>query len=164
MTLNSCTLFCPNSFLPKYSYMPLSVPSLPKYQKGMKMNSKYSKSLSWAENLNFLPKSQNNLFNFSARDSDLEYLFWRSKNPSVSSDYYQKGMKTFAVQVSLQKKIDFKHKIIMFSLGCSQWHRYYDTQWPCCMAQYRAVGRSKNPSGARSIVVENGHKPTPWLK
>ena len=32
------------------------------------------------------PKSVNNLFKFSAQDSDLEYLFWRSKNPSVSSD------------------------------------------------------------------------------
>ena len=25
-------------------------------------------------------------FKFSAQDSDLEYLFWRSKNPPVSSD------------------------------------------------------------------------------
>ena len=34
---------------------------------------KYSKSLSWAENLNFPPKTLNNLFKFSAQDSDLEY-------------------------------------------------------------------------------------------
>ena len=47
---------------------------------------KYSRSLSWAENLNFLPKSVNNLFKFSAQDSDLENLFWRSKSPPVSSD------------------------------------------------------------------------------
>ena len=47
---------------------------------------KYSKSLSWAENLNFPPKTVNNLFKFSAQDSDLEYLFWRSKNSPVSSD------------------------------------------------------------------------------
>ena len=47
---------------------------------------KYSKSLSSAENLNFRPKSVNNLFKFSAQDSDLEYSFWRSKNPPVSSD------------------------------------------------------------------------------
>ena len=47
---------------------------------------KYSKSLSWAENLNFPPKSVNNLFKFSAQDSDLEYLFWQCKNPPVSSD------------------------------------------------------------------------------
>ena len=47
---------------------------------------RYSKSLSWAENLNFLPKSLNNLFKFSAQNSDLEYLFWRTKNPPVSSD------------------------------------------------------------------------------
>ena len=38
---------------------------------------KYFKSLSWAENLNFPPKSVNNLFKFSAQDSDLEYLFWQ---------------------------------------------------------------------------------------
>ena len=25
-------------------------------------------------------------FKYSAQDSDLEYLFWRSKNPPVSSD------------------------------------------------------------------------------
>ena len=35
---------------------------------------KYSKSLSWAENLNFPPKTINNLFKFSAQDSDLEYI------------------------------------------------------------------------------------------
>ena len=35
---------------------------------------KYSISLSWAENLNFLPKRVYNLFKFSAQDSDLEYL------------------------------------------------------------------------------------------
>ena len=32
---------------------------------------KYSKSLSWAENLNFRSKSVNNLFKFSAKDSDV---------------------------------------------------------------------------------------------
>ena len=30
--------------------------------------------LSWAENLNFLPKTVNNLFNFPVQDSDLEYV------------------------------------------------------------------------------------------
>ena len=50
---------------------------------------KYSKSLSWAENLNFPPKTVNNLFKFSAQDSDLEYLFWQRKNSSVSSDLKQ---------------------------------------------------------------------------
>jgi hypothetical protein len=47
---------------------------------------KYSKSLSSAENLNFPPKTVNNLFKFSAQDSDLEYLFWQRKNSSVSSE------------------------------------------------------------------------------
>ena len=37
---------------------------------------KYSKSLSWAENLNFPPKTVNNLFKFSTQDSDFEYLCW----------------------------------------------------------------------------------------
>ena len=46
----------------------------------------YSKSLSWAENFNFPPKTVNNLFKFSAHDSYLEYLFWRDKDPPLSSD------------------------------------------------------------------------------
>ena len=37
------------------------------------------------KNLNFLP-TVNNLFKFSAQDSDLEYLFWQYKNFPVSSD------------------------------------------------------------------------------
>ena len=36
---------------------------------------KYSKTLSCAENLNFSPKTVNNLFKFSVQNSDLEYLF-----------------------------------------------------------------------------------------
>ena len=47
---------------------------------------KYSKSLSWAENLNFPPKTVNNLFKFYAQDSDLEYLCWQRKIFPVSSD------------------------------------------------------------------------------
>ena len=35
---------------------------------------KYSKSLPWAENLNFLPTAVNNLFKFCAPDSDLKYF------------------------------------------------------------------------------------------
>jgi hypothetical protein len=35
---------------------------------------------------NFPPKSVNNLFKFSAQDSDLEYLFWQCKKPPVSSE------------------------------------------------------------------------------
>ena len=45
---------------------------------------KYSKSLSWAENLNFPPKTVNNTFKFSAQDRDLEYLCWQCKNSPVS--------------------------------------------------------------------------------
>ena len=48
---------------------------------------KYSKSLSWAENLNFPPKTVNKLFKFSTQDSDLEYLSWQCKKSPVSSDF-----------------------------------------------------------------------------
>ena len=47
---------------------------------------KYSKSLSWAENLNKLFTVLGGKFKFSAQDSDLEYLFWQRKNSPVSSD------------------------------------------------------------------------------
>ena len=50
------------------------------------LQNKYSKSPSWAENLNKLFTVLGGKFKFSAQDSDLEYLFWRSKNPPVSSD------------------------------------------------------------------------------
>ena len=40
---------------------------------------KYSKSLSWTENLNKLFTVLGGKFEFSAQDSDLEQLFWRSK-------------------------------------------------------------------------------------
>ena len=47
---------------------------------------KYAKSLSWTENLNFPPKTIDNLFKFSVQDSDLEYLIWQRKKIPVSSD------------------------------------------------------------------------------
>ena len=50
------------------------------------LQNKYPKSLSWADNLNKLFTDLGGKFKFSAQDSDLEYLFWRSKNPPVSSD------------------------------------------------------------------------------
>ena len=40
---------------------------------------KYSKSLSWAKNLNFPPVAGNNKFEFSAQDSDLKYIFEPNK-------------------------------------------------------------------------------------
>ena len=45
-----------------------------------------AKLLSWAENLNKLFTDLGGKFKFSAQDSDLEYLFRRSKNSPVSSD------------------------------------------------------------------------------
>ena len=50
------------------------------------LQNKYSKSLSWAENLNKLFTVLGGKFKFSAHDSDLEYLCWRCKNSPVSSD------------------------------------------------------------------------------
>ena len=50
------------------------------------LQQKYSKWLSWAENLNKLLTVLGGKFEFSAQDSDMEYLFWSSKNPPVSFD------------------------------------------------------------------------------
>ena len=50
------------------------------------LQNKYSKSLSWAENLNKLLTVLDGKFKFSAQNSDLEYLFWICKNPPTSSD------------------------------------------------------------------------------
>ena len=51
------------------------------------LQQKYSKSLSWAENVNKLFTVLGGKLKFSAQDSDLEYAsFWRSKNPPVSLD------------------------------------------------------------------------------
>ena len=47
---------------------------------------KYSKSLSWAENLNKLFTVLGGKFKFFAQDSELEYLYWRNKKPPSSSD------------------------------------------------------------------------------
>ena len=46
----------------------------------------YSKSLSWAKNLNKLFTVLGGKFEFSAQDSDLEYSFWQCKSSPVSSD------------------------------------------------------------------------------
>jgi hypothetical protein len=50
------------------------------------LQSEYSKSLSWAENLNKLFTVLGGKFKFFVQDSDLEYWFWRCKNPPASSD------------------------------------------------------------------------------
>ena len=54
--------------------------------KNLRLQHEYSKSLSWAENLNKLFTVLGGKFKFSAQDSDLEYLCWRCKNSPVSSD------------------------------------------------------------------------------
>ena len=43
----------------------------------LRCQNKYSKSLSWAENLNKLFTNLGRKFEFSAHDNDLEYLFWQ---------------------------------------------------------------------------------------
>ena len=52
----------------------------------LRLKHKYSKSLSWAENLNKLFTVLGRKLKFSAQDSDFEYLCWRCKNYPVSSD------------------------------------------------------------------------------
>ena len=47
------------------------------------LQNKYSKSLSSTENLNFPPKTVNNLFKSFDQDSDLEFFFWRSQNSTL---------------------------------------------------------------------------------
>ena len=47
---------------------------------------KYSKSLSWAKNLNKLFTVLGGEIQITAQDSDLEYFCWRCKNSPVSSD------------------------------------------------------------------------------
>ena len=49
------------------------------------LQNKYSKSLSWAENLNKLFTVLGGKFKLSAQDSDLEYLCWRCRNYPISS-------------------------------------------------------------------------------
>ena len=50
------------------------------------LQNRYSKSLSWAENLNELFTDLGGKFKFSAQDRNLEYIFWKSKNIPVSSE------------------------------------------------------------------------------
>ena len=50
--------------------------------KSLRLLHKYSKSLSWAENLNKLFTVLGGKFKFAAQDSDLEYLCWRCKAAS----------------------------------------------------------------------------------
>ena len=76
---------CHRIFRPSYSFAKGGFKS-EETGRFLLLQDKYSKLLSWAENLNFPPKTINNLFKFSAQDSDLKYLSWRSKNSPVSSD------------------------------------------------------------------------------
>ena len=78
---------------------------------------KYSKSLSLEENLNFPSETINNLFKFSAHDSDLEYLCWRHKNFLASSDWFfavkgQKISDDFFYYLEILKKIIFFYKFL----------------------------------------------------
>ena len=78
----------------------------------------YSKSLSWEENLNFPLKTANNLFKFSAQDSDLEYLCWRSKKFPVSSDVKPPRLCSLKFIYSERAKKIFKISTFLFSSEC----------------------------------------------
>ena len=67
---------------------------------------KYSKLLSWAENLNKLFTVMGVKFKFSAQDRDLEYLFWRSKNLPVPSDI----IPPLIMPLTVQQICNMKHK------------------------------------------------------
>ena len=63
---------------------------------------KYSKSLSWAENLNKLFTVLGGKFEFSAQDTDMEYLFWQWKKSSspfwlktTFNSFFSKFMKIY---------------------------------------------------------------------
>ena len=63
--------------------------------------------------MNLLPKTVNNLFKFSAQDSDLEYLCWRRKNCPVSSDLKPPLVSAFRLKV-VQHKLK-AHSITSYS-------------------------------------------------
>ena len=78
----------------------------------------YSKSLSWAENLNKLFTVLGGKFKFSAQDSDLEYSFWQQKNTPVSSDLkppLEEGTSREILQVLLFLPVTVK---IMYKVPC----------------------------------------------
>ena len=61
----------------KKNPIPFSYPSFNNSFLEQKLDPKGVNSVGETKNLNFPPKTVNNLFKFSAQDSDLEYLFWR---------------------------------------------------------------------------------------
>ena len=69
---------------------------------------KYSKSLSWAENLSKLFLDLGGKFEFYAQDSDLEYLFWQCENPPASSDIKPPLSKCPLVHGNMKKETDIK--------------------------------------------------------
>jgi hypothetical protein len=70
-----------------------------KYQK-----TKYSKSLSWTWNLNFLPITVNNKLKFQAQDSNLEYFFWKFGDLKNESHFLNKSY-LYLIHVMSQKII-----------------------------------------------------------
>ena len=85
------------------------------------LKNKYSKLLSWAENFNKMVAVLGGKFKFSAQDSDLEYLFWRSKNPPVSSD--------LKPTLSTIKQIYEEGTFYVYILGCAFWYNFAQTLW-----------------------------------
>ena len=75
----------------------------------LRLQHKYSKLLSWAENLNKLFTVLGGKFKFSAQDRDLKYLCWRCKNSPVSSEVAQQSGLLFHIfpLSSSQTNFDF---------------------------------------------------------
>ena len=72
---------------------------------------KYSKSLSWTANLNFPPKPVDNLFKFSAQDSDLECLICQCRTFPISSDSKPPLIKTVLTRDPLYHR---DHQITLY--------------------------------------------------
>ena len=82
------------------------------------LQKKNSKSLSWSKDLNKLFTVLGGKFKFSVEDSDLEYLFWRSKNHPFSSD-----IKPSFKQLGQKKAQNLLLVIYKWSLCEGKWSR-----------------------------------------
>ena len=83
---------CLVSYCPFITFVEVSKGSF--LSESLKRPKKYSKSLSWADDLNFMPITVIQFFKFSAQDSDLEYFFelhqtfWQKANFNSDFSYY----------------------------------------------------------------------------
>ena len=110
---------------------------------------KYSKSLSWTWNLNFLPITVNNKFKFQAQDRNLEYVYfgdleiWKTnhtfwKKATFSSDilvifHISAARHTLAQKLAMKKNLFslWKHKMTLL-IDLHSWNFCYFS----CLAKY----------------------------